>query len=211
MNLRLTVSILGAFWGALLFAGCASRTTVVNTGLTHMERIEPLVDLRDGRSYPVVQIGRQVWMARNVAFPTEPSWCYQDHPGDCEAFGRLYPWNKVNEACPGGWHVPSDDEWIQLERYLGIPRDSLHNEGFRGTDQGARLRKGGSTGFDAPISGYRRPDGSYDRRGQRSAYWTSTEVDHSAAWHRDMRSDDGRIYRSAVPKGYGLSVRCVRD
>jgi len=195
----------------LAAAGCASRTTTIDTELRHLERVDPLIDLRDARSYPVVQIGRQVWMARNASFPTQPSWCYDDQPGDCETNGRLYTWDKAREACAGGWHLPSDEEWLELERRLGIPQDSLMEEGFRGTDQGARLRKGGDTGFNAPISGYRRPDGSYDRRGQRSAYWTSTEADHRSAWHRDMRSDDGRIYRSAVPKEYALSVRCVRD
>ena len=85
----------------------------------------------------------------------------------------------------------------------------LGAEGFRGTDQGARLRAGGASGFDAPIAGYRRPDGSYVRRGERSAYWLATSAAATAAWHRDVRSDDGRIYRSAVPKGYALSVRCL--
>ncbi len=73
------------------------------------------------------------------------------------------------------------------------------------------MRSGGQSCFEAPIGGYRRPDGSYARRGERSAYWQSTSVDQGAAWHRDIRSDDSRIYRSAVPKGYALSVRCVRD
>ncbi|HEX9659009.1 MAG TPA: FISUMP domain-containing protein [Rhodothermales bacterium] len=196
---------------ALALCGCASNTTIIDTELTHMEPVQPLVDLRDARSYVVVQIGRQVWLARNAAFPTQPSWCYEDQPGDCETNGRLYTWEKAREACPNGWHLPSDDEWIKLERYLGIPDDSLYAEGFRGTDEGARLRTGGDAGFAAPISGYRRPDGSYDRRGKRSAYWTSTEADHRSAWHRDIRSDDGRIYRSSVPKEYALSVRCIRD
>jgi uncharacterized protein (TIGR02145 family) len=98
-----------------------------------------------------------------------------------------------------------------MERDLGMAEEELRMERFRGTNQGARLRRDGDTGFEAPTSGYRRPDGSYDRRGQRSAFWLATEADESAAWHRDIRSDDDRIYRSSVPKEYALSVRCVRD
>lgn len=100
---------------------------------------------------------------------------------------------------------------MELEAFLGMAREELHRDEFRGTNQGARLREGGDSGFAAPISGYRRPDGSYARGGDRAAYWASTEADREAAWHRDLRADDGRIYRSSVPKRYALSVRCLRD
>ena len=146
-----------------------------------------------------------------MAFPTVPSWCYEDEAGDCESNGRLYTWAKAHEACPGGWHLPSDEEWMLLEQGLGMAGNEANALRFRGTEEGARLRRGGDTGFDAPISGYRRPNGSYTRRGERSAYWTITAADDSAAWHRDIRSDDDRIYRSSVPKAYALSVRCVQD
>ena len=110
---------------ALAAAGCTAKATMIDTELIHIEAVDPLVDLRDARSYPVVQIGRKVWMARNVAFPTTPSWCYEDRPGDCEVNGRLYTWDKAREACPSGWHLPSDKEWLELEKRLGIPEDSL--------------------------------------------------------------------------------------
>ena len=150
-------------------------------------------------------------MGSDLKFELSPSWCYLDDPDQCEANGRLYPWDAAMDACPKGWHLPSDEEWMALESYLGMPAAELAVEGIRGTDQGARLRQGGDSGFDAPISGYRRPDGSYARAGERSAYWLSSEIDVEAAWHRDIRSDDARIYRSAVPKGYALSVRCLAD
>lgn len=184
-----------------LFAavGCASTETS-----PHQDGI--FVDSRDGRRYPVVRLGEQTWMARNLAFPVDPSWCYEDRAGDCDRNGRLYPWHSAVEACPDGWHLPGDEEWAELERYLGMADTVLFDERFRGTNQGARLREGGDAGFEAPISGYRRPDGSYARRGARSAYWLSTEADSAAAWHRDIRSGDGRIYRSAVPKGIGYKL-----
>lgn len=168
-------------------------------------------DPRDGRSYPVVRIRDQAWMGRDLNYEIAPSWCYQDDPAQCESNGRLYPWDSAIKACPEGWRLASDEDWMALEAHLGMQDDELAAEGIRGTDQGARLRKGGDSGFEAPISGYRRPDGSYARAGERSAYWLSTEADAEAAWHRDVRSDDDRIYRSAVPKDYALSVRCLKD
>jgi uncharacterized protein (TIGR02145 family) len=209
LNLLRPCFITMAF-GFAAFA-CTSSVKTTSPAPATIEKLEPFVDPRDGRSYRVVRIGRQIWTAQNAAFPTEPSWCYEDDPADCEVNGRLYPWDKAHEACPGGWHLPRDDEWITMERDLGMAEEELRMERFRGTNQGARLRRDGDTGFEAPTSGYRRPDGSYDRRGQRSAFWLATEADESAAWHRDIRSDDDRIYRSSVPKEYALSVRCVRD
>lgn len=168
-------------------------------------------DPRDGRRYPTVRIGAQVWMGRNLAYPAEPSWCYEDDERDCDAHGRLYPWEVAVAACPEGWHLASDAEWLALEAHLGMPEEQLRERRFRGTDQGRRLREGGGTGFDALMSGYRRPDGSYDRRGARVAYWTSTPAGDSVAWHRDLRPDTDQIYRSPVDWPYALSVRCIRD
>ena len=184
--------------------GCASRQSL-------QEQTDSFLDSRDGQRYPVITLGGQAWMGRNLAFAAEPSWCYEDRDDNCETKGRLYPWEVAVNACPEGWHLPSDEEWIDLEAFLGMAKEELPRTRFRGTNQGARLREGGDTGFAAPISGYRRPDGSYARWGERSAYWLSTEADSAAAWHRDIRSDEGRIYRSAVPKGYALSVRCLRN
>ena len=67
-------------------------------------------------------------------------------------YGAMYTWWAVEEdidgrgLCPAGWHVPSDDEWTQLERYLGTPEEKLDpgsgGMGNRGQAQlvGARLK-----------------------------------------------------------------------
>ena len=104
----------------VVVAGCATSSTTVEVPIAVISSAEPFVDPRDGRSYETVMIGSQRWMARNIAFPTVPSWCYRDEAGDCEANGRLYSWEKAHEACPGRWHVPTDDEWMLLEQGLGI-------------------------------------------------------------------------------------------
>ena len=186
----------------ILLAGCAEEKLPPQT--------EIFTDPRDGRNYPTVQIGEQLWMAKNLAFVSDSSWCYEDNLADCDENGRLYIWEEACNACPAGWRLATDKDWIQLEAFLGMAAEELESTRFRGTDQGARLRVGGDTGFNAPISGYRRPNGSYDRRGQSSAYWLATDVDSYAAWHRDVRSDTGAIYRSTVPKGYALSARCIK-
>ena len=45
-------------------------------------------------------------------------------------YGVLYNWPAALEACPAGWHLPSDEEWTQLVDYLmdqyGLFNDWIH-------------------------------------------------------------------------------------
>ena len=171
---------------------------------------ESYVDWRDQRKYEVVQIGSQIWMASNLAFAMEESWCYNDS-ARCDSAGRLYTYEAAVKACRAGWRLPSDEDWIMLEAYLGMPSDQLPATGPRGTDQGTQLLIGGKTGFNAPACGYRRPEDSYVRGNERIAYWLETEANAEDGWHRDLRPETGTIYRSPVTKTYVLSVRCLKE
>ena len=50
---------------------------------------------------------------------TEGAYCfYENNPEYEKIYGNLYNWQAVNDnrdICPDGWHVPSDEEWINLE------------------------------------------------------------------------------------------------
>src|ERR687883_1187221 len=85
------------------------------------------VDPRDGRRYPTVKIGKQLWMARNLAFAAPTSWCYAGDSADCERNGRLYTWDAARNVCPKGWHLPSDSEWMILEAQLGMPNEQVRS------------------------------------------------------------------------------------
>lgn len=169
-----------------------------------------VLDQRDGRSYPTRTIGNLEWLATNLAVATPDSWCFDDTQ-DCDKNGRLYTWAAAISACPAGWRLASDEDWLDLERALGMDSQAAAALGPRGTDQGEQLRSGGASGFEAPICGYRRPDGTFARRNERTAFWTATEVNADDAWHRDIRGDVGTVYRSPVTKTYALSVRCVKE
>jgi len=76
-------------------------------------------DTRDGRTYKTVKIGTQTWMAENLNYETENSCCFNFNSDFCVKYGRLYTFEDAKKACPAGWHIPSESEWITLRNYLG--------------------------------------------------------------------------------------------
>lgn len=190
-------------------------------------------DARDGKTYSAVEIGDQCWMAENLNIGTMISggnqsnnsiiekFCYNNSESNCDEYGGLYQWDEMMQyasekgtqgICPPGWHLPTDTEWMMLEVEVGMSYEDATSSGMRGTDEGGKLRQGGSSGFGALLGEYRNGGGDYNSLGIYGTFFTSTEgIQSNMAWSRYLFNDNGQILRSGQDKTFAFSVRCVKD
>ncbi|MDR1830073.1 MAG: hypothetical protein LBQ76_04805 [Candidatus Fibromonas sp.] len=132
--------------------------------------IEMFTDTRDNKKYKIKDIGNgSIWFMENLAFN-----------GKTE-----YYWNEVMEACPNGWHLPSNEEWLALGNVW-----AENNMVF-------------TNGYDRSII----CDYNF-------YWWSVTEYDSEIGYQAKVYggqliiSDDDYDYRSKYRKHL---VRCVKD
>ena len=111
--------------------------------------------------------------------------------------------------CPAGSHIPSDAEWKTLEMSLsGMTQATADTTGYRGTDEGTKLKSGGASGLNMPLAGIRHTDGSFGFLSSYVDLWSSSESSTSA-WARFLYTSRANVYRNTADKANGFSVRCV--
>jgi len=169
-------------------------------------------DSRDGRIYTTVKLGEQTWMAENFNYdPGEGTYCYLGNSAYCETLGRLYTHEAAIAHPPEGWHLPSDDEWKQLELYLGMDPEELNLFGDRGLAVGEILRPGKGSGFNAYFAGYyNHCFGEYGHKSYEAHYWSSSQTQDSQPILRIV-GNQGSIIRLASSCHMGSSVRYIMD
>lgn len=192
----------------------------------------------DGNVYNTVTIGSQVWMAENlrtskyrngvaIEFPGSDNdgwynnstgayaW-YDNDAGNKTVYGALYKWTAVHNPaglCPAGWHVPSDGDWTLLSDYLG--GEGVAGGKLKETSMQHWFSPNGDAtdafGYTARPGGSRSEYGVYANQGYFGYWWSSTQYNQGNGWARVMNSNDGSLVRQYTNKGFGYSVRCVKD
>ncbi len=177
-------------------------------------------DPRNGKTYKTIQIGNQIWMAENLDYQTENgSWLYDNNTINA-SYGRLYNWRTACTVCPDGWHLPSDEEWKQLEMFLKMNKSDADNFGLRGNHVGIKLKSTGGwkaggkvtneSKFSALTGGYRFTSGDFYDMGYNAYFWTSTPFNGERAWFRSLGYENGDVGRNITLKSFGFSIRCFR-
>jgi uncharacterized protein (TIGR02145 family) len=182
-----------------------------------------LLDSRDGKTYYAVKIGNQFWMSENLNYAAAGSFAYENNSDAASVYGRLYDWNTAKSICPDGWHLPTDLEWQQLEKFLGMDPSTALLEWYRGHEEGGMLKEAGTIFWDAPNTGatnisgftgrpggYRTPGGVFGGLRSIGSFWSDTGNTSGKAIYRALSKDKSQIGRDWYDQGYGFSVRCVK-
>lgn len=202
----------------------------------------------DSNRYMVLKIGNHYWMKENLrttqyrdttfiatGFSNE-EWSktrqgaysvYDDKPANMEKYGLLYNGYAAasGKLCPEGWHVATDADWKELERYFGVPEQELDRTGERGniadklktTDDWAAsaFPNNNSGGFSILPAGSRLDNGEYTTLNQYGNFWTSTIYDDRYGllylWNHHVHYNTNAVGRIYTLANNGYSCRCVKD
>ncbi len=186
----------------------SSSTPVEDLSSSSSEPAEgSFTDSRDGQTYKTVKIGDQVWMAENLNFETDSSFCYNDSAEYCAKYGRLYVWTAAMDACPSGWHLPDTAEWRMLLAAVG--GDSIAGTKLKSTS-GWNSDGNGTDDFGftvLPAGGW----GSKNFVGEAAVFWTSEWYEGYDDYAYGIRLYTDTIVRKGYSNKYiGSSVRCLK-
>ncbi len=199
-----------------------SSSSSANAGSEYDASANTLKDLRDGQVYRIVKIGDQVWMAENLNYETDSSFCYNDSVKYCTKYGRLYTWAAAMNACPDGWRLPSETDFKNLVNAVG-GKDSAgiklkSNSGWNDYD-GVSGNGTDAFGFSALPAGTGDAN-QYGAMNHTADFWGSTEcgTENSPEPGNGCAYELYLDYRNAevslpsyAAKDVVLSVRCMKD
>ena len=170
---------------------------------------------------------------------TYKAYCYfNNNVSIGDTYGALYTWaaamngsgstnanpSGVQGVCPAGWHLPSDQEWKEMEMFLGMNSSEADAMSLRGTTEGGELKQEGTSdwvfpnagatnesGFTALPGGSRFSDAKFTGLYHDTSFWTATEYDNTNALQRGLGYDHSKVGRTFFYKGDGFAVRCIED
>lgn len=189
-------------------------------------------DSRDGKAYATIEIGNQTWMAENLRYlpsisgssngsSTQPLYYVYDYEGtniiasqateNYSKYGVLYNFEAAINACPSGWHLPDNEEWVQLCNFLG----GASTAAYKLKNQTGWNAGGGgnnSSRFSALPGGYRDYDG-YFSSSYGSGFWWTASQNQGNNIYKKMTCSSNEVQEGSfsLSKENGYSVRCVKD
>ena len=186
---------------------------VVTFAKTKAPRKNEVKDPRDGQVYRTVVISGKTWIADNLNFKDEGSFCYKDDEDNCAIYGRLYTWDAAQGACPAGFRLPTHADYDSLWISAGGQYDAGYylktDYGWAGDANGNDTLK-----FSAMPAGNRFEDGTYGNVGKFAFFWTKDDQlegigeGKARTWFLTSKTVD--FSYTSKPKDFGFSVRCVK-
>jgi uncharacterized protein (TIGR02145 family) len=205
----------------------------------------------EGNIYNTICIANKCWMAENLKttkyndntdipnvtinsewkVQTEGAYSvYNNEESNKDIYGALYNYYAVEtgKLCPSGWHVPTDNEWKELEGTVdseySVGNVVWDNEAWRGSDSGKNLKtpdiwlssesqQGLDTyGFSALPGGCREVEtGEFQRIEEWGLWWSDKNDTETNVFRRYLGNQNDNIARFPSAPESGYSVRCVKD
>lgn len=197
-----------------------------------------------GNTYATIEIGNQVWMAENLSTTcyangdpitnvtdntqwsnvTTGAWVHHSNDTTYEnPYGKLYNWYAVTDprnACPTGWHVPTDQEWTVLIDHLGGNNGAGEKMKSSGGQYWYNPYNEGTneSGFSGLPGGAHYSSGTSAELRTSGIWWSSAEHEsesspgmYNYAKTLKLVGSSSYAYESWNYKRTGYSVRCVKD
>lgn len=188
---------------------------------------------------PIITLGNQIWMARNLDVSTysngdaiphvkdEVTWaslktgayCYYNNDSTSYAllYGKLYNWYAINDSrglAPSGWHIPTNNEVVTLGEFLGGALVAGGKMKSAGTSNWYSPNSGAtnSSEFNALPGGNRYNYGVFDALRNNAIFWTKTPNNDREAYHYYLGYDTANLrFSSNGSKNAGYSVRILKN
>lgn len=170
-----------------------------------------LTDPRDGNTYRTCVIGMQTWMSENLRYKSEGAVAYKNSDDHIQQYGYFYDWQLANKVCPAGWHLPVEEDWNRLTKFLGgkniaggkmkLKENTIWNEPNRLASN--------SSSFSAFASGAF-INGEFVFLHEAAYFWSS-EAECTSAYTLYLSSLAGFADKKTLIKTDKVSVRCIKD
>ena len=192
---------------------------------------EIFIDPRDGNSYYTTTFGGKTWMKNNLYY-SKSGISYDSSSAVDPIFGRMYTWYDAMSACPEGWHLPSEAEYVALATELA-PEGTKFSEkaNFNGVAGGMMVNAKllgsrmweywpqvtitNKSGFSALPIGYATltaDNPKFTGENNYAMFWTSDSEDDEMALCRYIYVKQNDVLVRKADKGsFFASVRCVKD
>ena len=213
-----------------LFIACSDDD---KAGYVAPNATSTFTDQRDGTVYDVVRYGNLEWTVENLSYDlSNRDVCavYQTNDdidrnvystANKAKYGCLYTLQGALDAVPDGWRLPTDDDWQNLERRMGMSKSDAANTEWRGSVAPSFFYDSSHANAQIGIlmGGYYTPHVSGSNNGYRfmgvhGFFWTSSTDDSKDGiyyYYRKFTYNNDAIYRQSMEGSNKLSVRLVRD
>ncbi len=197
------------------------------TGFEILPTDQTFTDPRDNKVYFTFKVGNTLWFRENLAW-SGSGVPFQTCDIMSTVLGRFYSYREAMNACPSGWRLPRESDWLALASSLGTQAEAysningvagkmMENVYFNGNvmwpfERYVRITN--NARFSAIPSGYAifTDNGiTYKDIYSYAVFWTAEEQDGYAICRYIYKEQDDLMCDAFDSNSFLASVRCVKD